>query len=110
MTTLFDPIKIGDLELNNRIIMAPLTRTRADEGRVPNALMAEYYVQRASAGLIISEATAVTPMGVGYPDTPAFGRMSRCAAGAISPKPCTPLAARSFCSCGTLDAFLTRST
>ena len=70
MPTLFDPIKIGDLELNNRIIMAPLTRTRADAGRVPNALMAEYYVQRASAGLIISEATAVTPMGVGYPDTP----------------------------------------
>lgn len=70
MPTLFDPIKIGDLELNNRIIMAPLTRTRAGEGRVPNALMAEYYVQRASAGLIISEATAVTPMGVGYPDTP----------------------------------------
>lgn len=70
MTTLFDPIQIGDLQLNNRIIMAPLTRCRADEGRVPNALMAEYYVQRASAGLIISEATAVTPMGVGYPDTP----------------------------------------
>lgn len=70
MTTLFDPIQIGDLQLANRIIMAPLTRCRADEGRVPNALMAEYYVQRASAGLIISEATAVTPMGVGYPDTP----------------------------------------
>lgn len=70
MPTLFDPIKIGELELANRIIMAPLTRTRADVGRVPNALMAEYYVQRASAGLIISEATAVTPMGVGYPDTP----------------------------------------
>ncbi|NER59443.1 hypothetical protein G3435_04520 [Pseudomonas sp. MAFF212428] len=49
---------------------APLTRCRADEGRVPNALMAEYYVQRASAGLILSEATSVTPMGVGYPDTP----------------------------------------
>lgn len=70
MTTLFDPIKIGDLELANRIIMAPLTRCRADEGRVPNALMAEYYTQRASAGLIISEATSVTPLGVGYPDTP----------------------------------------
>ncbi|WP_339486406.1 alkene reductase [Pseudomonas sp. EL_65y_Pfl2_R95] len=70
MTTLFDPIKIGDLELRNRIIMAPLTRARADERRVPNALMAEYYVQRASAGLIISEATAVTPMGVGYANTP----------------------------------------
>ena len=70
MTTLFDPIKIGALQLPNRIIMAPLTRCRADEGRVPNALMAEYYVQRASAGLILSEATSVTPMGVGYPDTP----------------------------------------
>ena len=70
MTTIFDPITIGELELNNRIIMAPLTRCRADEGRVPNAMMAEYYVQRASAGLIISEATSVTPMGVGYPDTP----------------------------------------
>ncbi|MGE9763427.1 alkene reductase [Pseudomonas sp. PDM20] len=70
MTTLFDPILIGDLELPNRIVMAPLTRCRADEGRVPNALMAEYYVQRADAGLILSEATSVTPMGVGYPDTP----------------------------------------
>src|SRR5450830_1720834 len=70
MATIFDSIKLGDLELPNRIIMAPLTRCRADEGRVPNALMAEYYVQRASAGLILSEATSVTPMGVGYPDTP----------------------------------------
>jgi len=71
MTTLFDPIKIGALELPNRIIMAPLTRARAiGEGRVPNELMAEYYVQRASAGLILSEATSVTPMGVGYADTP----------------------------------------
>lgn len=50
--------------------MAPLTRCRASAGRVPNDLMREYYVQRASAGLIISEATSVTPMGVGYPDTP----------------------------------------
>ncbi len=70
MATIFDPIKLGDIELKNRIIMAPLTRCRADAGRVPNALMAEYYVQRASAGLILSEATSVTPMGVGYPDTP----------------------------------------
>jgi 2,4-dienoyl-CoA reductase-like NADH-dependent reductase (Old Yellow Enzyme family) len=71
MTTLFDPLKVGALELPNRIIMAPLTRSRADGGgRVPNALMAEYYAQRASAGLILSEATSVTPMGVGYADTP----------------------------------------
>lgn len=71
MTTLFDPIRVGDIELPNRVIMAPLTRARAaGEGRVPNALMAHYYVQRASAGLIISEATAVTAQGVGYVDTP----------------------------------------
>lgn len=70
MPSLFDPLELGDLTLPNRIIMAPLTRCRASEGRVPNALMAEYYAQRADAGLIISEATAVTPMGVGYPDTP----------------------------------------
>ncbi|ACO79924.1 NADH:flavin xenobiotic reductase [Azotobacter vinelandii CA] len=70
MSTLFDPIEIGDLQLPNRIVMAPLTRCRAEPGRVPGALMAEYYVQRASAGLIISEATSVCPTGVGYPDTP----------------------------------------
>jgi 2,4-dienoyl-CoA reductase-like NADH-dependent reductase (Old Yellow Enzyme family) len=71
MTTLFDTLKVGALELPNRIVMAPLTRSRADGGgRVPNALMAEYYAQRASAGLILSEATSVTPMGVGYADTP----------------------------------------
>ena len=70
MPTLFDPIKIGDLELNNRVIMAPLTSCRAEPGRVPGDLIAEYYAQRADAGLIISEATSVTPMGVGYPDTP----------------------------------------
>ncbi|MDX5408014.1 MAG: alkene reductase [Chromatiaceae bacterium] len=70
MPTLFDPIQVGDIQLANRIIMAPLTRCRASEGRVPNDLMREYYVQRASAGLILTEATSVTPMGVGYPDTP----------------------------------------
>lgn len=68
---LFTPIKVGDLTLPNRVIMAPLTRSRAiGGGRVPNELMVEYYVQRASAGLILTEATAVTPQGVGYADTP----------------------------------------
>jgi 2,4-dienoyl-CoA reductase-like NADH-dependent reductase (Old Yellow Enzyme family) len=71
MANLFDPITIGDITLKNRIIMAPLTRARAIGGaRVPNALMAKYYEQRASAGLILSEATSVTPQGVGYADTP----------------------------------------
>jgi 2,4-dienoyl-CoA reductase-like NADH-dependent reductase (Old Yellow Enzyme family) len=70
MPTLFDPLQIGDLSLPNRIIMAPLTRQRAGDIRVPNALMAKYYAERASAGLIISEATSVTPQGIGYAATP----------------------------------------
>lgn len=70
MNALHTTLQVGDLTLPNRIIMAPLTRCRASEGRVPNALMAEYYAQRASAGLIISEATSVDAMGVGYPNTP----------------------------------------
>lgn len=70
MPTLFDPLPLGEWELPNRIIMAPLTRARAGRERIPNALMAEYYQQRSSAGLILSEATSVTPMGVGYADTP----------------------------------------
>jgi 2,4-dienoyl-CoA reductase-like NADH-dependent reductase (Old Yellow Enzyme family) len=67
---LLSPITLGDLTLNNRIIMAPLTRCRALVERTPNALMAEYYRQRATAGLILSEATSVNAMGVGYPNTP----------------------------------------
>jgi 2,4-dienoyl-CoA reductase-like NADH-dependent reductase (Old Yellow Enzyme family) len=71
MANLFDPITIGDLVLPNRIFMAPLTRSRAvGDNRVPNKLMAEYYAQRASAGLILTEATSVTPQGIGYADTP----------------------------------------
>jgi 2,4-dienoyl-CoA reductase-like NADH-dependent reductase (Old Yellow Enzyme family) len=82
MTTLFDSIQVGDLTLPNRIIMAPLTRAHAPgAGRVPNALMAEYYAQRASAGLILSEATSVTPMGVGYADTPGIWSDEQVAAG-----------------------------
>lgn len=67
---LFSPIEIGGLELPNRIVMAPLTRARAGERRVPNAMMAEYYSQRAAAGLIISEATTISQQGIGWPNTP----------------------------------------
>ena len=71
MSRLLEPLAVGELELPNRVIMAPLTRNRASmPGRVPNGLMRDYYVQRASAGLILTEATSVTPMGVGYPSTP----------------------------------------
>ena len=67
MPTLFDPIKIGRLTCPNRIFMAPLTRGRATREHVPTELMAEYYAQRASAGLIISEATGITVEGSGWP-------------------------------------------
>lgn len=70
MPNLLEPLRVGALDLPNRVIMAPLTRSRAGAERQPNALMAQYYAQRASAGLILSEATSVTPMGVGYADTP----------------------------------------
>jgi len=71
MAGLFDPIQVGEFLLPNRILMAPLTRCRAvGGGRVPNALMRDYYMQRVSAGLILTEATSVDPMGVGYPNTP----------------------------------------
>jgi 2,4-dienoyl-CoA reductase-like NADH-dependent reductase (Old Yellow Enzyme family) len=70
MPTLFDPLRLGDLELPNRMVMSPLTRSRAGASRIPNELMATYYSQRAGAGLIISEATVVSPQGIGYADTP----------------------------------------
>jgi len=69
MSTLFDPIRMGDLVLANRIVMAPLTRNRA-VGLQPGELAVEYYRQRASAGLIIAEATQISAMGQGYLDTP----------------------------------------
>jgi N-ethylmaleimide reductase len=71
MTTLFDPLKIGDITIKNRIVMAPLTRMRSKQpGNIPHALNATYYAQRASAGLIVAEATQVSQQGQGYPATP----------------------------------------
>ena len=67
---LFQPLRAGAFHLPNRIVMAPLTRCRASAGRVPNEMMAEYYAQRAAFGMILSEATSISPQGVGYPDTP----------------------------------------
>ena len=68
---LFTPLRMGDLDLPNRIVMAPLTRMRAGSmDQVPTALQAEYYTQRASAGLIVAEATAISADGFGYADTP----------------------------------------
>jgi 2,4-dienoyl-CoA reductase-like NADH-dependent reductase (Old Yellow Enzyme family) len=70
MPGLFNPLRLGSIELPNRILMAPLTRARAGRDGVPNELMARYYAQRASAGLIISEATGITREGLGWPNAP----------------------------------------
>lgn len=70
MTNILTPVRIGTYDLANRLIMSPMTRNRADLGNVPTAINAAYYAQRASAGLIITEATQVSPQGVGYPNTP----------------------------------------
>jgi len=70
MTEIYDPISIGSLKLKNRIIMAPMTRGRAEEGGVPGDLMVEYYSERADAGLIITEATAISVQGSGWMHAP----------------------------------------
>jgi len=69
MTDLFSPVQLGSLELSNRIVMAPMTRNRAPQG-IPTELMAEYYRQRATAGLIITEGAQISEQGIGYPATP----------------------------------------
>src|SRR6478736_3897759 len=69
-TKLFEPFKLGPITLPNRIVMAPLTRNRAVTGMVPSPLAVEYYGQRASAGLLITEASQVSQQGQGYQDTP----------------------------------------
>lgn len=78
--SLFEPVKIGALELPNRLIMAPLTRMRAFNQRMPGPMHIEHYVQRASAGLIFTEATSISPRGVGYPDTPGIWSEAQVAA------------------------------
>lgn len=80
MTTLFDPITIGEISLNNRIVMAPLTRNRAIAGNCPGPMTVDYYRQRAAAGLIIAEASQISPMGQGYLDTPGIYSQEQVAA------------------------------
>lgn len=70
MSKLFENVQVGAWKLANRVVLAPLTRARAGDERLPNELMREYYVQRANAGLILTEATAITPSAVGYAKTP----------------------------------------
>lgn len=109
MTTLFDPLQVGDLVLPNRIVMAPLTRSRAGAVRIPNALMAEYYAQRAGAGLIITEATSVMPQGVGYADTPGIWSAEQVAGWKLATQAVHRKGGRIFCNCGMWGAFRTRS-
>ena len=80
MTTLFDPIQVGDMALANRIVMAPLTRNRAIEGNKPGPLTVVYYRQRATAGLIIAEASPISPLAQGYLDTPGIWSAEQVAA------------------------------
>jgi len=80
MPTLFDPIRLGAIEAPNRILMAPLTRGRSTRAHVPTPMMAEYYAQRASAGLIISEATGISQVGLGWPYAPGIWSAEQVAA------------------------------
>ena len=80
MPTLFDPIRLGAIEAPNRILMAPLTRGRATRDHVPTPLMVEYYAQRASAGLIFSEATGISQQGMGWPYAPGIWSAEQVAA------------------------------
>src|SRR5665647_596945 len=70
LSDLFQPVQFGPYKLSNRIVMAPLTRSRAQKGDIPSLLAPEYYRQRATAGLIIAEATQISPQGKGYAFTP----------------------------------------
>ena len=70
MPTLFDPVQLGAISADNRILMAPLTRARADRDGVPQAFVKDYYAQRSGAGLIISEATGISRQGLGWPNAP----------------------------------------
>ena len=104
-TDLFDPVQLGPITLSNRIVMAPLTRSRADDAGVPGELQATYYAQRASAGLIVTEATNISAQGKGYIRTPGIwtpGAGRRLAAS--PPRPCTTRAGASSCSSGTWAA------
>src|SRR5512132_4676208 len=95
-TKLFETFKLGPITLPNRLAMAPLTRNRAvPPGMVPSPLAVDYYGQRASAGLLITEASQVSQQGQGYQDTPGIYSRSRSRAGARSPIACMKKAAGS---------------
>ncbi|BBI53900.1 hypothetical protein HORIV_63210 [Vreelandella olivaria] len=102
--TLFTPLQMGSLSIPNRVIMAPLTRARTPDS-VPGEMQEAYYGQRAGAGLIISEATNISPPPAAMSIPQAFGRMPRKLAGKVSLKPSMLKVAVLPCSCGTLGVF-----
>ena len=107
-TDLFTPIRLGGLELPNRIVMAPLTRNRAGQpGNVPQPINATYYAQRASAGLIITEGSPISDMAHGYPGTPGIHSPAQVAGWKRVKTRCMPRAGASFCSCGMSGESLT---
>jgi N-ethylmaleimide reductase len=95
MSLLFSPTKLGPLTLQNRLVIAPMTRNRAP-GNVPNALMAQYYAQRASAGLIVTEGTSPSPNGLGYPRIPGIFSSAQVAGWQLVTAAVKPLGARMF--------------
>ena len=97
---LFEPYRLGSLMLANRFVMAPMTRSRALDGNVPNPLAETYYRQRAGAGLIVTEATQVSPQGVGYIRTPGIHSPSRSQHGERSLTRCIGKTAKSSYSFG----------
>ena len=80
MNPLFQPLRLGELQLANRIVMAPMTRSRADSRAVPTAEMVDYYRQRAGAGLIVAEGAAPSAEGLGYCRTPGIFNSEQVAA------------------------------
>ena len=91
MTSLYDPIVLGDLNLGNRVFMAPLTRNRATPSGVPGPWASTYYSQRVSAGLIVTEATQISPMGKGYINTPGIHSEEQIAGWTAGRRCSTPL-------------------
>jgi N-ethylmaleimide reductase len=107
MTTLFDPLQMGALALPNRIVMAPLTRNRAPHA-IPTPLMATYYAQRATAGLLISEATAITHQAQGYADVPGLYSTEQLDGWKRVTQAVHDAGGRIVCSSGVWAAFRTR--
>ena len=103
------PYRLGDLELGNRLVMAPMTRSRALEHNVPNPLAETYYVQRASAGLIITEATQVSPQGVGYVRTPGIHSSAQIAGWRRITEAVHRAGGKIFCSSGMSGVFPIRT-